>query len=59
VKAIDQHLSIGWIQCRFIHMLSASARVLEKCGFQQEGFLRKHFLKDGQYIDGRLFGLLR
>src|ERR1051326_5791966 len=25
----------------------ASARVLEKCGFQEEGFLRKHFLKDG------------
>lgn len=37
----------------------ASARVLEKCGFQQEGFLRKHFLKDGQYLDVRLFGLLQ
>jgi RimJ/RimL family protein N-acetyltransferase len=37
----------------------ASARVLEKCGFQEEGFLRKHFLKDGQFIDARLFGLLK
>ena len=37
----------------------ASARVLEKCGFQQEGFLRKHFLKDGRFIDARLFALLR
>ena len=37
----------------------ASARVLEKCGFQQEGFLRKHFLKDGEFIDARLFALLR
>jgi RimJ/RimL family protein N-acetyltransferase len=37
----------------------ASARVLEKCGFLQEGYLRKHFLKDGNFIDGRLFGLLR
>lgn len=35
----------------------ASARVLEKCDFQEEGFLRKHFLKDGQFIDARLFGL--
>ena len=35
----------------------ASARVLEKCGFQQEGFLRKHFLKDGNFIDARLFAL--
>ena len=37
----------------------ASARVLEKCGFQQEGLLRKHFLKDGKLIDARLFALLR
>ena len=42
----------------FSHNL-ASARVLEKCGFQQEGFLRKHFLKDKQFIDARLFALLR
>jgi ribosomal-protein-alanine N-acetyltransferase len=42
----------------FVHNL-ASARVLEKCAFQQEGFLRKHFLKDGQFLDARLFGLLR
>ena len=37
----------------------ASARVLEKCGFQEEGFLRKHFLKDCQFLDARLFGLLK
>jgi RimJ/RimL family protein N-acetyltransferase len=37
----------------------ASARVLEKCGFQPEGFLQKHFLKDGKFIDARLFALLR
>jgi [ribosomal protein S5]-alanine N-acetyltransferase len=37
----------------------ASAHVLEKCGFQEEGFLRKHFRKDGRFIDARLFGLLR
>jgi RimJ/RimL family protein N-acetyltransferase len=37
----------------------ASARVLEKCGFQEEGFLRKHFLKNGQLMDARLFGLLK
>jgi RimJ/RimL family protein N-acetyltransferase len=37
----------------------ASARVLEKCGFQEEGLLRKHFLKDGKFIDARLFALLK
>ncbi len=36
----------------------ASARVLEKCGFQQEGLLRRHFLKDGTFLDARLFALL-
>jgi RimJ/RimL family protein N-acetyltransferase len=36
-----------------------SARVLEKCGFQQEGLLRKHFLKDGKLIDARLFARLQ
>lgn len=35
-----------------------SGRVLEKCGFQEEGFLRKHFLKDDQFFDARLFALL-
>ncbi len=37
----------------------ASARVLEKCGFLQEGLLRKHFLKDGKFIDAMLFALLK
>jgi RimJ/RimL family protein N-acetyltransferase len=37
----------------------ASARVLAKCGFQEEGYLRRHFLKDGQFVDARLFALLK
>lgn len=37
---------------------AASARVLEKCGFEQEGYLRRHFLKDGQLLDARLFARL-
>ena len=37
----------------------ASARVLEKCGFAEEGLSRSQLLKDGQLIDLRLFGLLR
>jgi RimJ/RimL family protein N-acetyltransferase len=42
----------------FVHN-HASARVLEKCGFEQEGLLRKHYLKDGKYLDARLYSLLR
>lgn len=37
----------------------ASARILDKCGFVQEGLLRKHFLKNGRLIDAKLFALLR
>jgi RimJ/RimL family protein N-acetyltransferase len=38
---------------------SASARVLEKCGFEQEGYLKKHYVKDGKLIDARLYALSR
>ncbi|MEW4453199.1 GNAT family protein [Bremerella sp. JC817] len=33
----------------------ASMRVLDKCGFQREGILRKHYRKHGRFIDGVLF----
>jgi RimJ/RimL family protein N-acetyltransferase len=36
----------------------ASARVLEKSGFELEGYLKKHFNKHGRYIDAKLYGLL-
>ena len=38
---------------------AASAKVLEKCGFRQEGYLRKHHCKEGNYLDARLFALLK
>ena len=42
----------------FVHNIG-SARVLEKNGFRREGELRHHFLKDGQLLDARIYGLLR
>lgn len=38
---------------------TASARVLEKAGFQKEGYLRKHYAKDGQFLDGILYAKLK
>ena len=38
---------------------TASARVLEKNGFQREGLLRKHFQKDDAFIDSYLYALVR
>lgn len=37
----------------------ASAKVLQKCDFQQEGYLRRHYLKDGKYLDAKLFAWLK
>jgi RimJ/RimL family protein N-acetyltransferase len=36
----------------------ASARVLEKNGFVEEGYARKQHRKDGLFIDARLFALV-
>ena len=38
---------------------AASARVLQKCGFEQEGYLRKHIVKDGKMIDSMVYGRCR
>lgn len=37
----------------------ASARVLEKCGFDLEGRMRKRVTKDGETIDALLYALVR
>jgi len=36
-----------------------SIRSLERLGFQREGYLREHYLVNGETQDGVLFGLLR
>ena len=37
----------------------ASVRVLEKAGFEREGFARKHTIKDGELIDVILMARIR
>lgn len=37
----------------------ASAKVLEKNGFELEGILRKYFKKDGQYVDALCYSLVK
>jgi len=36
-----------------------SEQVLKKCGFKKEGYLKKHHLKNGKYLDRKLFALIR
>jgi RimJ/RimL family protein N-acetyltransferase len=42
----------------FVHN-PASARVLEKCGFEREGVMRKWAVKDGAYVDAYAYACLR
>ncbi len=42
----------------FEHNLSSS-RVLEKCGFQYEGILKKYYMKDDNFIDVRLYAITK
>jgi [ribosomal protein S5]-alanine N-acetyltransferase len=62
-RAVCRHgfaaMGLAKITAHVFSWNDASARVLLKCGFEQEGFCRRHFLKDGQFIDVKLFGLLR
>lgn len=42
----------------YVHNIG-SQRVLEKCGFTEEGYLRKAYFKDGVYIDAKLYAIVR
>ena len=61
VKRICQHafdeFGLLKIVAHVYTLNPASARVLEKCGFVQEGLLRSQYLKDGKLIDAWLFAL--
>jgi [ribosomal protein S5]-alanine N-acetyltransferase len=52
-------LDLAKITAHVLPANEASARVLLKNGFEQEGFFRRHFLKEGELIDTRAFGRLR
>ena len=59
VKYAFEELQVLRLTAYVLEFNAASARVLEKNGFTLEGSLRKHFRKDGQLIDARLYGLLK
>jgi RimJ/RimL family protein N-acetyltransferase len=63
IGRVREHAQASWKLVRITaHVFDfnlASARVLEKNGFVCEGHLRKHFLKDGQFIDSKLYALVQ
>lgn len=65
-KAVGEVCALGFAELGLIrieaHVMdfnAASARVLEKCGFALEGTLRKYYLKDGRYLDARVYARLK
>lgn len=63
VSAVCRHafqtLGLVKITAYVFSFNASSARVLQKCGFEQEGYLRKQILKDGNLIDSIVFGRCR
>lgn len=54
-----QHFDLVRLESPVFEWNPASMRVLEKCGFQREGVMRKSISKDGQVIDAVLYARLR
>jgi len=55
--ALD-HWSLVRITAHVFEFNPASARVLARCGYVLEGHLRKHHLKNGQFLDAQLWALV-
>ncbi len=60
-KAVEfafKEFGLTRITANVFHFNIGSARVLEKAGFQCEGYLRSHYKKDGKIFDGKLYAIL-
>jgi len=54
-----ENLEINRINASVMDFNIASIRVLEKCGFEKEGVLKKALFKLGDFYDDHRFGLLK
>jgi len=59
VPWVFDHFAVCRLYAYVFEWNPASCRVLEKCGFELEGRLRKSVAKDGQIIDQFLYSLVR
>ena len=53
------HFGLVRLEARVFEWNSRSMRVLEKCGFEREGVLRRSVFQEGQIIDSVLYALVR
>jgi len=59
VKYVFETMHINRIEAFALPENKASARMLEKCGFEFEGNLRQHRFFNGKYVDIGIYSLLR
>jgi ribosomal-protein-alanine N-acetyltransferase len=57
--AFAEHQSLGRLFAYVFEWNTGSMRVLEKCGYQPEGWLRQSIIKDGKTIDQAIYAKLR
>lgn len=57
-RFLQEQMGLLRIEAPIYAYNTASQRVLEKCGFTEEGYLRKAYFKNEQYLDGKLFALV-
>ena len=50
-----EHFGLARLESPVFEWNPASMRVLEKCGFQREGVLRRSIVKDGELIDQAIY----
>ena len=58
-KFVAIHYGIIRLEATIFDYNASSISVVEKCGFNYEGTLKKAYFKDGKYIDGKLYALVK
>jgi ribosomal-protein-alanine N-acetyltransferase len=53
------HYGVIRLEATIFDYNTASIKAVEKCGFIYEGTLKKAYFKDGKYIDGKLYALVK
>ena len=59
VDAVFRSIPLNRLEAQHDIRNPASGRVMEKCGFRQEGILRNRILNKGEYVDAVLYAILR